>query len=112
MKLFDMKRPKRKRNNAIGVEAPSDYEPEKYPYGLRLRLERCQIKQLPGSDKLETGDKIFLTGEGKVISTRIEDRARGGKDHTVEIQIQKLGIDPKKSLKQMDMKAYRKERKK
>ncbi|RLC24899.1 MAG: hypothetical protein DRH93_03325 [Deltaproteobacteria bacterium] len=108
MKLYDMKRPKKKRQNTMAAEVP--YEGDKYPYGLTIRLERDQINKLPGAEKLKTGDIVTLMSDAKVISTRIEERERGENAHTVELQLQKIGLNPKKSLSSMDLDEYRKER--
>jgi hypothetical protein len=103
MKLVDMKRPKRKvvRN---GPELAT--MEDKYPFGLTVRLEKDQMAKLPSIKNVKAGEVVSLISEAKVISTRIEDNMRGGENHTVELQLQKIAVEPKKALKDMGMKEY------
>jgi len=105
MKLVDMKEPKRKRDKNTTMEAPMDYDREKYPYGLRLRLENEQIKKIKGIKDFKVGDTVSVIGTGKITTIRISEDQKSN-DHSIEIQLEKIAVSGKKALKDMGMKEY------
>lgn len=111
MKLTDVKLPK-KTKSELKDECPSiGYEErDRWPYGLQIRFEKEQITKMPEVAKLKVGDTVSVSGTGKVISVRMSERRGGQDDHSVEIQIEQVGVSSKKKLQDMDNKEYRKAR--
>ena len=88
-----------KPKNKTGKEFPEiGMEYEKYPYGLRLRLEKEQIDKLPVLQKIEAGAEVNISAKGKVMEVRVTDKAGGDNRHFVEIQIQSIGIPDKEDF--------------
>lgn len=90
MKLFSVKRPKKKSGKAM--EVPSDIERERYPWGLRLTFEKEDIAKVKVLQNIAVGAKVNVQATGKVVSVRTSDNEDERKRHTVEIQIQKVGV--------------------
>ena len=111
MKITDVKLPKKTTAEAKTDCQPVGYEDrEQWPYGLQIRFEKEQIAKMPEVAKLKVGDTVSVSGIGKVISVRMSERRGGKDDHSVEIQIEQVGVSSKKNLKDMNMKEYRKAR--
>ena len=111
MKLTDMKLPKKTKAEAKTDCQPIGYEDrEQWPYGLQIRFEKEQIAKMPEVVGLKVGDIMNISGIGKVISVRMSERRGSQDDHSVEIQIEQIGVSSKKKLKEMNMKEYRKAR--
>ena len=91
MKLIDVKRPKRKHDKAMEVP---EAEGERYPWGLRLTFEKEEIAKIKGLKGIAVGAKVNVQGIGKVTSVRITttDNENERTQHTVEIQIQRVGV--------------------
>lgn len=104
MKLYSVKIPKRKKSKNTEPVCISEYH-EDYPYGLRIRFEKKQIESVPGVGDLEVGSNVNISAVGKVISIRKDEN-----DQSVEIQIQEIGIEGKKALKDMSQAEYNKVR--
>lgn len=102
MILKDMKLPKKKDSSKI-VEAKTDRD--QYPWGLRMDLGTEVIEKLDGADELNAGDKVLILAHGTVISKRVHQK-QGGKDHSLEIQIEKLGVSELKPEDKMSMKEF------
>ena len=110
MKLTDMKLPKKTKAELKTECQPIGCEDEdRWPYGLRIDFEKEQVAKMPEVAGLKVGDAVSISGIGKVTSVRMSER-HGKDDHSVEIQIEQVGVSSKKKLKDMDMKEYRKAR--
>jgi len=97
MKLVDLKLPKQKRDEkAEGIE-PSR---EDYPYGLQLSFQKEQVEKIKSLQDVKTGAMVSIVATGKVTEIRITDRADDKTRHTVEIQIQEIGIADKADFKE------------
>lgn len=106
MPLIDMKIPKKSKAELKKMNEPMGYrEDEKYPYGLQLRFEKDQVKKL-GLKDCKVGDMVNIAALGKVTSVRMSEHTHRDDSHDVEIQIQKIGVEKKKALKDMGMKEY------
>ena len=111
--MVDMKMPKKSKPEmekecCVGPSAAQD----RWPYGLQIRFEKEQIDKLPSLVEYKVGDKVSVTAEGTVTAIRMSERQGGDPDHTVEIQLEKVGCEPavKKPLNEMNPKEYRKAR--
>ena len=98
--MIDMKRPKPKK---------SDQSYDEYPYGLRLSLERQEIKKL-GLDisKSKMGQNLTITAQGEITGLSMSERKGEDDDKTVSIQIKKLEI---KNIPKSLYDDYRKQKK-
>jgi len=108
MKLVDMKikrKSKKERKESMGICYGED---DRWPYGLQLRFEKEQIEKLPTLKKHEVGDKVYVYAEATVTAVRISERSDGDKDHSVELQVEKVMVEPKKkSVKDMSPTEYK-----
>jgi len=111
MKLIDMKLPKKELQKNAEVPVASE-DIERYPYGLRINLEKEQVDKLRGLIGLQAGDPVIVEGKGYIKEVRISDTQDGRKRHNVEIQLTAIGIDSakKKRLQDMTMEEYAKAR--
>lgn len=97
MKLINLRLTKKQKKDTMEVPAKVGEGPE-YPYGTRLNFETEQIEKIPALAKVESGDMVSGTFEGKIIDVRTTDREKEQKRRTVEIQIQSIGIVNKESF--------------
>lgn len=93
MELKDLKIPK-KLEKELKKSVDVCGEPDLYPYGTRVTLDTELMAKFPGLENVKAGDKVKIAALGEVIMIRKVDR-RGDrkKDWSVEIQLQKMGID-------------------
>jgi hypothetical protein len=107
-----MKLPKKSKKE-MKEEIPLDYESESYPYGLQINFQEDQIKNLPFLKDKKVGDKCMVYAEAVVVSTRINERQSGKKQHNIELQIEKVDIKSVnvKYSKKMSPEEYKKFRK-
>lgn len=101
MKLVDMKLKKRSTKDSL----PEPYDGEKYPYGMKLSFDKEQIDKMPELKNVQAGAMVDLMAVGKVTEVRITER-RDNSRHSVEIQIQQIGVVPRKKLGKMNMAEY------
>jgi len=97
MHLVNMKKPKltKEEIKAQTVE-PSLVNEDRYPYGLRLRLDQDEIAKISALKTIEAGTMVLIKAVGKVTEVSVidsEDDKR--KRRTVEIQIHEIGIADK-----------------
>lgn len=93
MKLVDMKRTKAeiKERDTIRCEPLGG---EQYPYGTRITLENEAIDKI-GLDSLpKVGSKVTVQAMGVITSVSSNESSTGRKDRRIEIQLQKLGVEP------------------
>ena len=109
MKMVSMKLKKPTKGDMPEVATDMDYS-EKYPYGLIINLGKDQVDKMPGIKNCKVGETVNLAGSGKVISVRMTE-GQNRSSHNVEIQIEKIAVDKKKSLEQMNQKEYNNARK-
>jgi len=97
-----------------GMVMPSTADQEQWPYGLQLDFQKEQVDKMPSLKSLNVGDKVLIQAEASVIEVRMSERQRGEDRHNVELQIEKVAVDPlvKKKLEELSPKEYRKEREK
>jgi hypothetical protein len=93
MNLVDMKRPKKSKEEAKVTEGPVGVE-ERYPWGLRLTLEKEELAKLglkPAD--LAIGSKCAIQCEGEVVGLRESASKEPEREQkSVEIQIVKMAI--------------------
>jgi len=101
--LIDMKLPpKSKKELKEFMEPPQ----EEWPYGLRLCLEKEQIDKIPIVADMKMGDRVSVQAEGSITSMSMSER-KGKEDyHTVEIQIEKIAIEPTEKKKPEEMTSH------
>jgi hypothetical protein len=78
-----------KSSSEVGL-IDSDSGP-KFPFGLEIRLDDNSMDKLD-MDMPAVGDKMLIVAVGEVTSTRQNDTQRGGKNRSVEIQIQRMDM--------------------
>ncbi len=103
MKLIDMLIPKKtkKQLEAEAKESPvtsSEYEQDRYPYGLELTLDKREIDKL-NLGSFQAGTMVSIEGMGKVTRVNITDKGKERTRHSISIQVQKVGITPKETPK-------------
>ena len=108
MNLIDMKMPKRKSDLEAVKTDPENRE--EYPYGLQLRFEKEQIEKINSLKKIEAGAKVSITAVGNVTEVRVTNSLTNKKRHSVEIQINAINIDDKKSGRTAFREALEKEK--
>jgi hypothetical protein len=115
--LIDMKLPKKtkeelKKDTCCAPLSSGDQD--RWPYGLQIRFEKEQVDKIPSLADLKVGDRVIVQGEACVTSIRISERKNNNQDHSVELQIEKISVEPAKKvpLEKMKMSDYRKEREK
>ena len=94
MNLIDLKIPKptKKELNAMKqpvVEGPS----ERYPYGMRLSFGTDLMPKFPDLEMVKVGEKVKVVGIGEVMEVRKVDRQGDKNQFSVEVQIQKIGVN-------------------
>lgn len=92
--LVSMKRPPRPRDEMKTAEVPAMIEEERWPYGLRITLEKEELGKLGDQvDHLALGAHVRLTCVAKVESLSASENARRGDSHaSAELQIRSLAI--------------------
>jgi len=99
--MIDLKRSKKeiKKENQC---AP--FDGDIYPYGTRLSFNKAQIEKLPALKGVAVGTRVEVSGIGKVIEIRANEReGTNGSEH-VEIQIQQIDLTVKKQKKSDEIK--------
>jgi hypothetical protein len=98
VELKDLRLPKKTKEELKKDNAPM-MEQEKYPYGMRLSFNTEMIPKFPELENVKSGEKVSISGIGEVMEVRKMDRQGDKNQFSVEIQIQKLGVEsdsPKK----------------
>lgn len=106
MELTDISLPKKsKQAEVMEVDASS---PE-FPSGLELRFEKDQVKVLPSLKTFKVGDYVSISAEACVTMVRQSNRQNGDDEYTVELQIEKIKVDPMevKPVSEMSPREYR-----
>ncbi len=96
MKMIDLKLPKLSKKE-MEVTAQPKIEGDRWPYGLKLTFEAEQVDKLPMLEKVKVGDDVSIAGMGEVTSIRSSENQDGKKQYTVEVQIQKVGVESARS---------------
>lgn len=101
MNLTDVKLPKKTKAELKGDCCPSTAaDQDRYPYGLQISFENEQVSKMSSLTGLQVGDKVNIEAVGTVTSIRVSERQSSGKDHRVEIQIEKIGVEADVAEKQ------------
>jgi len=117
MKLFDIKRPKKTKKEMEAETRPIEVgDQERYPYGSRLDFQKEEIEKIPFLQDAKADAKVKIVAEAfvkEVAVTDVSEKSGRRPRHRVEIQIEKIGIEPlvKKNLAEMDNEEYREARK-
>jgi hypothetical protein len=105
--LIDMKLPKKTTKELKSECAPMRAgEQDRWPYGLQLRFEKEQVEKIQSLKGLVVGQKVNVAAIGCVTSVRQSERQGGGKDHSIEIQIEQANVVGIKKPKEMGMKEF------
>ena len=101
MKMTDLKLPKEKTKGPETLAAPGKPEnQDRWPYGMRLRFESEQCDKMLGLKKMTVGEKVHIEGDGEIISVSSNQNQGGKERYSVEVQVQKVGVDSKDSFDQ------------
>ena len=95
MKLFDLILPKKTKAElkAEAIEVPSNYEQDRYPYGLNISFQKESIAKIPFLQSVQANTPVLLQATGFIKEVSIQDTAEKGRArHRVEIQLQKVGV--------------------
>ncbi|MHA1481881.1 MAG: capsid staple protein [Candidatus Heimdallarchaeaceae archaeon] len=98
-----------KRKTKSKVESVStDYERERWPYGLRLHFDTELIDKLPKLKAYTVGDKITVTAICTVVQVRVDETDRR-KTRDITLQTEKIGCEPlsTKPVEKMTPKEYK-----
>lgn len=93
MKMSDMKLPKKTKKNTLSEAPVGMSEQEQYPYGLKIRLESEEIVKMPHLKGYKTGDEVYVSGIGKVVSTSMRETMGEKENRSMEIQLEKFGCE-------------------
>lgn len=85
---------------------------DKYPNGLCLSLNKEEINKIPMLKDVKVGDRVSINASGCVTRCICDTVINDGKEeleHSVSLQIEKMGITPEKKKKPEDasLKEYR-----
>lgn len=73
--MIDLKLPKKSKKEIENELTVTGLESDKYPYGLRINLEREGLKKLGISvSNFEVGGKVKFTCEAQINSLRTHER--------------------------------------
>lgn len=92
-------------------EAKDMYEPKeasdapKYPYGLRLCLNKETLEKL-GLGELPVGSRVMVMGEGSVVSLNSHQEMDGDKNLSMGVQIEMLAVEPKTTVDDVSKRLY------
>jgi hypothetical protein len=103
--LVNMELPLRKLKEDTAV-AQLNVNGDKFPYGLRLSLEKEQIAKLPQVKDFNVKDRVLITAEASVSEVRNFQRNGEEESYSVSLQIEKMDVSRKKSVKEMSLKEY------
>jgi hypothetical protein len=112
MALIDMQLPKRSKQEQNKMKEPCTLDQDKYPYGLKLHLEKQQIAKFISLKDVTAKTRLIIEAEASIVEIRTTELQDGKDSCTMEIQIEKLSIEPIKDIKDMSMKEYRASREK
>ena len=107
--LINMELPPRKLKEDTAVPQ-LDVSGDKFPYGLRISLEKEQVEKLPQVKDFGVKDRVFITAEASVNEIRNYKRNGEDESYSVVLQIEKMDISRKKSVKEMSLKEYQEAR--
>jgi hypothetical protein len=96
--LIDLKIPKKSKAELKKDSQPSLLD-EKYPYGFRLNFNTDLIGKFPQMEKVKIGEKVDISGIGEVMEVRKVDRQGDKNQFSVEVQLQKVGVQTKSPKK-------------
>ena len=103
--LVNMELPPRKIKEDTAVPQ-LDVSGDKFPYGLRLSLEKEQVAKLPQVKDFSVKDRVLITAEASVSEIRNFQRNGEEESYSVSLQIEKMDVSRKKSIKEMSLKEY------
>jgi hypothetical protein len=91
--MVDMAEKKRKDLDMIAsATTSSKYKGPSYPYGLRLTLNRDQLRKMKINPRdMTIGDKVEIEAMAKVVSIS-ESSGQDYEDKSIELQITKLAV--------------------
>lgn len=97
MDLVDLKLPKKTKSELKKDMAVCQPGQETYPYWSRFSISTEQMSKFPKLRDAKIGERVAMKGMGEVVEVRKVDRQDKKNDFTVEVQIQKIAIEPTRS---------------
>ena len=86
---------KKEKNKKANECCPVSETQDKYPWGLRIRLDTEQIDRLGGLPNIEPGDQTDIVCKARIISESSEEiieKEKPTKRRNIEIQITSMAI--------------------
>lgn len=105
MKLIDLKIPKEKKTE-LDKCVPSASEVDAYPYGMRLDFGTREVAKDASLKEFKVGDKVMVSGIGVVTEVRMSETQAANPQHSICVQLHKVGCELTKSPEKMSMKEY------
>lgn len=99
--MQDMKLSKTDKKKDRPELVPTPDDGPDYPYGLCITLDASALKKL-GLDMPKVGAMMSIEAVGIVKSCRMSQREGNADDSSVEIQIQRLEVEPDKKKTMQD----------
>lgn len=92
MKLTSLKLPKKSREDE-GKTVAAMPDPEPYPWGTRVTLEKEALAKIKACEGLQVGDVVTI--EARAVVTAREESAAEGRDarKSLTLQITEIGIE-------------------
>lgn len=100
MNIVDMKLPKKSEKELKAACEPVCGNESRWPYGLQLTFNKEQIAKLKALVVAKVGDQVSIEAIGTVTAVRSSERQKGSADHTVEVQLERVGVEYKKEKEQ------------
>lgn len=104
MKTMDMKRSKAHMKE---MATPSPVNEDPYPYGLRIRLDKEDIKKLGMSELPEVGHEFEMHAMAKVTSVNASASEGSDEQMGMEMQIMKMGMMAENNEEETDHESAR-----
>jgi len=103
MTLINMKKqPKKPKEMSEMMEM----EEEKYPYGLRIHLDKDALKKLGITELPKVGDVVVISAKASVGSVHESEHLVGEVNRNVDLQITDLDVKPESAKKSAEEVIY------
>lgn len=91
-KLVNLKAPPQEKTEAKPCNVG---ERDKWRYGFRLSFDEQLLKAIPSLKSAKVGDRCKIVAEGCVVGVRSEEKPNGEEKHTVDVQLEGIGLENK-----------------
>jgi len=98
-KLTPMALTKKEAKVQMGMPVASASKAPRFPWGLSLNLDAESLKKLDMKTLPKVGSYVMIEAYCCVKSTRESENVEGGKDRSVELQIEAMEVEPAKAMR-------------